>query len=113
MRIRWQLKRTPDGYEGTVFIDINPGALEGGGNVALTGRDKTKAKALGKAAIVAERTLAQLEANPFTRALMPPGAGLAIAGLKAIAKSGAMGKAREAAVKLGGHQMFHRVADAI
>lgn len=113
MRIRWQLKRTPTGYEGTVFIDINPGALEGGGNVALTGRDKSKAKALGKAAIVAERTLQQLEQNPFTRALMPPGAGLAIAGLKVLAKSGAMGRAKEAAEHMGGSAMLRKVAAAL
>jgi hypothetical protein len=114
MQIRWKLKRTPTGYEGTVSIDVNPGTIGGeDGHVSASMRGPSKAKAIGKAAIVAGRMLEQMEADPKLRLLLPPGAGLAIASLKAVAKSGAMGKARQAVKHMGGHPQLKRFADIL
>jgi len=114
MQIRWKFRRTPDGYEGTVSIDVNPGSIGGDdGHISASMRAKTKAKALGKAAIVAEQMLEQMEANPITRAFLPPGTGLALRSIKAVAKSGAIGKARQAVEHMGGHPQLRRLANIL
>ena len=110
MNITWRLRRRPDGFEGTIFIHLNPGVVEGGGHVAAVAQGPTKAKAIGKAAIVAKKITETMEAHPEIAALLPPGAGLALAGVAAVAKSGAAGRAMEAVEHLGGNPSLRKLA---
>jgi len=116
MMVHWTLRRTSYGYVGKILIEINPGAVEGGGHIAAVAHTegpatgKTRAHAVAKTAIVAERVVEQLEANPITAALLPPGTGLALAGIKAIAKGGALGQAQDAVNQIGGSAAMRKLA---
>jgi hypothetical protein len=100
VKITIRARRLDDGsYEATVSIPINPGALAGGGTIEATGRGapgESLGWSLGRAVMAAEKTAEAIESHPEAMALLPPGVPIALAGIKAIAKSGAVGRAAEA-----------------
>ena len=111
--VYWSLKRTAGGWEGHIVVHLNPGVVEGGGNHKTSARGKTRAEAIGKAAISAERIVNAVEQDPIARLLLPPGAVPAIEGIKAIAKAHPVGRAMEAVEALGGNPTYRKLASIL
>ena len=94
MKIRWQLRRSGDGWTGVIDVPI-----DGAGAVArVVARGPDKAQALAKAASIAD----QITSNPVLAAVLPPQAAIALKATKALAKSAAVGKLADAARSLAG-----------
>ena len=93
--VHWRLRKVgPDEWAGEVIF----GSAEHGMQLKTVATGPTKAKALVKAAGLAE----QVANNPVVSALLPPQATLALKAATIIGKSAAAGKAAEALSKYTG-----------
>ena len=95
MRVHWSFRRVPGGYIGTVHVQCNAEVVNGGGKMSYSAKGPTKATALARASVVATRAVDAIEQNPIAKALLPPGAGLALDTFKGAMKLATTGNVGE------------------
>lgn len=95
MNIKWRLDKTPTGWVGMLVIPTDETLPPGISGVGVMGKGKTKAQALGRAAIAAGKIETLMAEHPELQAIMPPGAPLALKAITGIAKSAMAGRIEE------------------
>lgn len=81
--IRWNVRRTPQGWEGEATIALRPGAAAPPAAVSARAQGRTRAAAV-------TRTLTALDAvtrSPLVSSMLPPGASQALSAARGIARA--------------------------
>lgn len=94
--IKWNLRRTANGWEGEISLP---------GGIATKAPGQTKAKALRNAAGLAD----QIMSNPVLQTALPPQAALALKGIKLLSNAKAAGAIKNVVFKAPGLKKLAKI----